>query len=219
MIGKLKILNLYAGIGGNRKLWDEVMDVEVTAMEIKEDIANIYQDFFPQDKVIVTDAHEYLKEHYKEFDFIWSSPPCQTHSKIRWVGTQTKHPTTDAPPIEPVYPNMNLYEEILFLKYYFKGKWVVENVKPFYNPLIKPQEVGRHLIWANFIVSNFDTNEAEVWNTNKGLSELKGFDISNYNLDMRKDQILRNCVHPKLGKHILKSAYKDKQQTLDIIRR
>lgn len=30
----MKVLNLYAGIGGNRKLWDEVTDVDVTAVEI-----------------------------------------------------------------------------------------------------------------------------------------------------------------------------------------
>jgi len=71
----MKVLNLYAGIGGNRKLWE---DVDVTAVELNPDIAKIYQDFFPNDKVIVADAHKYLLKHYKEFDFIWSSPPCQT---------------------------------------------------------------------------------------------------------------------------------------------
>ena len=37
----MKVLNLYAGIGGNRKLWT---DVEVTAIENNESIAAIYQD-------------------------------------------------------------------------------------------------------------------------------------------------------------------------------
>jgi DNA (cytosine-5)-methyltransferase 1 len=62
-----KVLNLYAGIGGNRKLWD---DVDVTAVEWDEDKAEVYRDHFPNDTVVVTDAHEYLKEHYNEFDFI-----------------------------------------------------------------------------------------------------------------------------------------------------
>src|SRR3990167_10729101 len=70
----MRILNLYAGIGGNRKLWGD--EHEITAVEYKSEIAAIYSDFFPNDKVIVTDAHQYLLEHYKEFDFIWSSPPC-----------------------------------------------------------------------------------------------------------------------------------------------
>ena len=78
-MARLKVLNNYCGIGGNRKLWT---DVDVTAVELDKNIAAVYQDFFPDDTVIVADAHEYLLEHYKEFDFIWSSPPCPTHSRL-----------------------------------------------------------------------------------------------------------------------------------------
>ena len=72
----MKILNLYACLGGNRYKWDEVTKVEVTAVEWDEELARMYQERFPNDKVIVADAHQYLLDHYKEFDFIWSSPPC-----------------------------------------------------------------------------------------------------------------------------------------------
>lgn len=68
----MKVLNLYAGIGGNRKLWT---DVEVTAVELDKKVAQVYKDNFPKDEVIVEDAHEFLLKNYKEFDFIWSSPP------------------------------------------------------------------------------------------------------------------------------------------------
>ena len=77
----MKILNLYAGIGGNRKYWGD--EDEVTAVEIDERIAKIYKDNFPNDNVIVGDAHQYLLEHFREYDFIWTSPPCPTHSKVR----------------------------------------------------------------------------------------------------------------------------------------
>ena len=43
----MRILNLYAGIGGNRKLWGD--EHEVTAVEYDSEIAGIYQDFFPND--------------------------------------------------------------------------------------------------------------------------------------------------------------------------
>ncbi|MFA6897226.1 MAG: hypothetical protein WCQ96_03000 [Patescibacteria group bacterium] len=64
----MKILNLYCGIGGNRKLWGN--EHEITAVENNPQIAKIYQDFFPNDKVIVGDAHEYLLEHFKEFEIL-----------------------------------------------------------------------------------------------------------------------------------------------------
>ena len=137
----MKILNLYAGIGGNRKLWGN--EHEITAVEINPEIAKIYQDFFPNDKVIVADAHQYLLEHYKEFDFIWSSPPCLTHSDIRRMGVV-------AGMYEAKYPDMKLYEEILFLMNFCGCKWVVENVIAYYEPLIRPNISGRHYFWSNF---------------------------------------------------------------------
>jgi len=75
----MKILNLYAGIGGNRKLWGD--DHEITAVEYNKSIAEVYINNFPGDNVIVSDAHEYLLDHYDEYDLIWASPPCQSHSK------------------------------------------------------------------------------------------------------------------------------------------
>jgi DNA (cytosine-5)-methyltransferase 1 len=72
-----KILNLYACLGGNRYKWDEVakevnLQIEVTAVEYDAEIAKAYQERFPNDKVIVADAHEYLLQNFKNFDFIWS---------------------------------------------------------------------------------------------------------------------------------------------------
>ena len=155
----IKVLNLYAGIGGNRKLWK---DVDVTAIEINPEIAKIYQDFFPDDKVIVADAHKYLLEHYEKFDFIWSSPPCQSHSRIRNIAGVGRGQN------KSIYPDMNLYQEIIFLNQIFntngskfKGRWVVENVRGYYEPLIKPQEIGRHYFWANFIITNIKVDSGK----------------------------------------------------------
>ena len=120
----MKILNLYAGLWWNRSLWWD--NNEVTAVEINSEIARIYQDRFPKDKVIVWDAHEYLEENFKEFDFIRSSPPCQSHSSFR-QNICVRYRWT-----KPIYPDMKLWQEITFLKYNFDGDWVVENVKPYY---------------------------------------------------------------------------------------
>jgi DNA (cytosine-5)-methyltransferase 1 len=203
----LKILNLYAGIGGNRKLWNG--DIEVTAIEYDPEIAKIYKHFFPMDNVIVTDAHAYLLEHYKEFDFIWSSPPCPSHSRIRKIskgssGTQN----------EPIYPDMKLYEEILFLEGYFEGKWVVENVISWYEPLIKPFKVGSHFYWSNFVIPNKEDGSREHDSSIEILQKRKGFDLSSFKIKNDKKKILRNCVEPEMGLYIFNCAYKDKQVTL-----
>lgn len=212
----LKILNLYAGIGGNRKLWNG--DIEVTAVENNQQIAKIYQDFFPNDKVIVADAHQYLLEHYKEFDFIWSSPPCPTHSG-------TNHFLNTQGVIR--YPDMSLYQEIIFLQTFFKGKYCVENVIPYYEPLIKPKISERHCFWTNFSIDK-RRKDLSVTITNSRVSTRRtkeqhigmlqkyhGFDLSNLKTsDTIKIVMLSNCVRPGLGLHILNMAYKEKQKQL-----
>lgn len=199
----MKILNLYAGIGGNRKLWGD--EHEITAIEYKPKIAKIYQDFFPKDKVMVTDAHQYLLEHFAEFDFIWSSPPCPTHSQVRFIATYEKG--TDKIRQKPVYPAMELYQEILLLNNYFRGKFCVENVIPFYPPLIPAIKVGSHLFWTNFFMPEARTESRGHYATIDKLEERKGLDLSKYkNIDKRL--ALRNCVEPELGKYILDLAVK-----------
>lgn len=198
----MKILNLYAGIGGNRKLWE---GHNVDAVELNEEIAQVYQDQHPNDTVIIGDAHSYLLEHYHKYDFIWSSPPCQTHSKMNKA---TRHKNRK-------YPDMQLYQEIIFLQNFFKGKFVVENVKPYYQPLINPNKImGRHLFWSNFDWDNFDVkrpgNFINKSNT-QGKQELMDWLGIHYSKNIYYGdnhcpaQILRNCVHPLIGKHILDS--------------
>lgn len=198
----MKILNLYCGIGGNRKFWE---DCEVTAVELDEKIANVYKDLYPNDNVIIGDAHEYLLKHFKEFDFIWTSPPCQTHSSFRQnIGVRFRG-------VEPVYPDMKLWQEIIFLQANAQCKWVVENVKPYYQPLIKPTtELQRHLFWSNFEITEkeFITDKIRTAQI-PDLQKLHGFDLSNYKLS-NKRQVLRNCVNPLLGKHIFDCAREDK---------
>lgn len=192
----MKILNLYAGIGGNRKLWK---GCDVTAVEYREDIANVYRHYFPNDKIIIADAHKFLLEHYDEYDFIWSSVPCQTHSRARMWGFKNNNK------VEKKYPDMSLYQQIIFLQHYAKCGWVVENVKPYYDPLIPPKrELGRHLFWSNFYISEIQLKEADInRGTRNEWRDLHGFDLSQFKIDTRKDQIYRNCVHPETGLHIL----------------
>lgn len=197
----MKILNLYAGIGGNRKNWK---GHQITAVENVPEIAKIYQDFFPKDKVIVADAHQYLLEHYKEFDFIWSSPPCPTHSRLR-------KSLSMASGAKAKFPDMKLYEEILFLQGYFKGKWVVENVISWYEPLIKPTFLQRHYFWSNFEIpfKEFKKDSIRItggrnlpeWTQIKHLQERHQIILPENAPNKRL--LLRNCVNPEVGEYIL----------------
>ena len=201
----MKILNLYAGIGGNRKLWGN--EHEVTAVEIDPEIAKIYKDFFPNDKVVVADAHQYLLDNYNKFDFIWSSPPCPSHSRVRKAAHQQN---------KPIYPEMSLYQEILFLQGYFKGKWVVENVISWYDPLIKPYQVGKHYYWANFPITNIHDPKGRGMGRNENLQDLyklKGFKLDKYQM-IDKMKTIRNCVEPEEALHIFEIAFKENQSIL-----
>ena len=197
-----RVLNLYAGIGGNRKLWTG--NIQVTAVEYDENIAKIYQDLNPNDKVIVADAHEYLINNYEYFDFIWSSPPCQTHSILNF-STRSRG---DGGKVK--YPDMNLYQEIILLQTFFKGKYCVENVTGYYEPLIKPQISGRHYFWANFKIPPLKL-KSKV-NNDKGNNLIKKMndrgiivkDFHSYKGDKR--QLLNNCVEPEIGLAIFESA-------------
>ncbi len=201
----MKILNLYSGIGGNRKLWGG--EHQITAVENNEEIAQIYRDYFPNDKLVIEDAHQYLLEHYKEFEFIWSSPPCPTHSNTNnFLNAQGVIR----------YPDMRLYQEVIFLKHFHKGKWVVENVIPYYVPLIPGSILGRHYFWSNFsIIGSQKKNTISITNARestrrtkeqhlKDLQKFHGFETTNI-------KALSNCVEPKTGLHVFNCAFKTKQ--------
>lgn len=190
---KLKVLNLYCGIGGNRKLWKDE-EVEVTAVEINQDIAGIYKGNFPNDKVIVGEAHEYLLKHYEEYDFIWSSPPCPTHSRTNYF-LKAKGIIR--------YPCFKLYEEIVFLNEHFEGKWIVENVIPYYEPLIVPCVIGRHCFWANFLITKIKQKKDSI-------GRMNGKNQKANKIPLKE----RNALNSDLGLHIFNCAYKEKQTRL-----
>ena len=207
----MKILNLYACLGGNRLKWDEVakaagIEIQVTAVELDSELARMYQERFPNDIVIVADAHQYLLDNYKEFDFIWSSPPCPSHSRARYWNSSNYDTTTEA-----IYPDMMLYQEILFLQHYYRtGKFVVENVIPYYEPLISAEKRGRHLYWTNFKLPK-DLGERKVQigagadELNK-LCEFHEIEVSSYKGEQSKIKIARNLVDYEAGRAIFETA-------------
>jgi len=209
----MKILNLYAGIGGNRKLWE---GHEVTAVEIDEDIAKEYQRNFPNDIVIVGDAKEYLLNHFKEFDFIWASPPCPTHSRMRtlWKGEGKLDNKTSGSSFK--LPDMDLYSIIIFLQHFYDGVFVVENVISYYEPLIKPFIIDNNYFWSN---KNLGSMKATTRNIMEQDLEKKskhlGMPIPETGWSKRDNRsLLNNCVKPEVGLHVFNMCFKQKQMTL-----
>lgn len=199
----MKILNLYACLGGNRYKWGD--EHQITAVEIDPHLAKMYQERFPNDKLVVGDAHQYLLEHFSEFDFIWTSPPCPSHSRARFWNRK----------LDAIYPDMSLYQEIILLQNHFDGLFCVENVIPYYQPLIRGVVRGRHTYWTNFpLPSVLSDRKIEM----VGNDELKRFelfhdiDISQYKGNQRKDKIVRNLVDYEAGKTILDAALKRPQK-------
>lgn len=212
----MKILNLYAGIGGNRKNWDGEKH-DITAVEWDSDFARIYRDHYPRDTVIEKDAHEYLRKNHEEYDFVWASPPCPTHSRMRRVGVEVHD-------FEEKYPDLTLFEEILFLQNFFEGDWVVENVIPYYKKQINwerimpYQQSGRHMFWSNLNIpkEKYEGEQTIGGNyTLKSLEDQRNMDLSKYDISQdKKVKCLKNMVDPKIGEAIL-NARNSKQSNLN----
>ena len=197
-----RVLNLYAGIGGNRLLWE---NCEVTAVEYNTEIAKEYQRLFPKDTVIIADAHQYLLDHLLDgWDFIWASPPCPSHSRINTDGNHA-----------PRYPEMTLYQEIIMLSNnWYKGKWVVENVIPYYEPLIRPNiEIDRHYFWCNFRVNKIEVKAEKAIAHQTGTNGRFGFNLKGIDIKADKRQVLRNLVNPEIGLHFFNRAFEISSQS------
>jgi len=108
------------------------------------------------------------------------------------------------------YVDMNLYQEVIFLKHFFQGQWVVENVIPYYEPLIKPKIIGRNCFWSNFNIPIMKTKKGTIGSMNGKYKDFKSQD----NWYAKKPLEERNMVNSELGLHIFKFAFKNKQEVL-----
>ena len=108
---------------------------------------------------------------------------------------------------------MMLYQEVIFLKHHFEGKYCIENVIPYYEPLIQGQKRGRHLYWTNFTLPNdIDRAESKGFmcgqsnNEFQKLCDFHQYDFSKYNGKQSKIKMARNLVDYEAGKTIFETA-------------
>ena len=128
----------------------------------------------------------------------------------------------------PSYPAMSLYQEILFLQRWAPGAWVVENVKPWYKPLIEPAgAIGRHLFWSNLPMWGLPEPPAAPQGcfmgqnnqaTRDALAEWLGVEAVNLYANGNHDpgQVMRNCVHPDIGRVIMDRASRHQSAEMGI---
>jgi len=114
------------------------------------------------------------------------------------------------------YPSLSLYEEIIFLTHWFKGNWVVENVRPYYKPLVAPVfSIGRHLFWSNKKVpiievpsfpnmGNFNSSTKGEIDQLKSMLKWLQLPVKFDEIEGKKRTVIQNCVHPSIGSHIFK---------------
>lgn len=191
----MKVLNAFCGLGGNRRLWPE--DVHVTGVDSHPEVLKQYANLHPGDEVICCDAYRFIEAQFASFDFIWASPPCQTHSRLARANCRTT----------PKFPDFRLYELIIFLRTWLECPFVVENVVPFYRPLVPGFKIGRHMFWSNRYIPQLsvDSDSALLsMSLDELRKELRMESVPRLYLDNHcGEQVFRNCVHPELGLKIL----------------
>lgn len=79
-------------------------------------------------------------------------------------------------------------------------------MRPYYKPLVEGRLIQRHLFWSNFDIPGIKVEPDNI--RKASISDLQrrfGFDLSKYSLT-NKRQVLRNCIDPELGRHVLDCA-------------
>lgn len=188
----MKILNLFCGIGGNRADWDS--SHKVTACDSDPLALEIYRNNFPDDIAVCSDAYALCLQEINQHDLVWASPPCTSHSRFRLCK-------------DPAYTDLRLYELIILLQNFHRGLWVVENVEPYYPSLIPSIKRGRHRIWSNFYIPEFNVPDLDLMAA--GVEELRSFHGYDICRGVSERKLLRNMCHRKIGEEVCYAAVKE----------
>ena len=201
----MRILDLFAGVGGtskgiHRAAAEQNVKLEYVAIDYDPSVLYAHQKFCPEDFTILRNAWNY---DFSGYDFIWASPPCQSHSVLNYT-------------LRRYDPDMRLYELIKKLRNSGKD-FIVENVHPYYQPPIPWNfEVNRHVFWSNLPIPSFRVVEKRKAFGELGVTDLldyHGVDksvLSHVRGAQRRRQLLRNMVNPEISRRIF-------QEYLDIL--
>ncbi|MDR1361384.1 MAG: DNA cytosine methyltransferase [Rickettsiales bacterium] len=218
------MLVLFAGIGG----WCEKLDLsgwDVVSIENDPAIAECYADRYPNHTVIVGDAMAYLRDNWKTYqgkeNIIQASPPCQTHSRLRYqLGVRNKK---NSKAKEHEFIDPMLIQLLIFMMTLPSNNpptWIIENVNPYYDRFVRfaplfLRKIGRHYVWTNADIpllippppkSNKISPNRGIKNIDyysiKRVKDDTGFDLSNWPKIKNKRQVLRNMFEPELSEYL-----------------
>jgi len=201
----LKILDLFCGIGGvARGFHDYLQEHRIkylyVAIDIDKHVLKAHKALNPLSNVILRDAYSFSIDELRRYDFVWASPPCETHS-IAGIWTRK----------EKKSPDFRLYKLILTL-HDANIPFVVENVKPYYNPPIKPtSKANRHRLWSNLSISPVNlrlTPFERVKNSTRTLCEYHDLpeEIAKIIPSKKRRDALRDMVHHEIAYEIAKQV-------------
>jgi len=110
---KLRILDLFCGVGGvvrgfHKYLQEQGVEYEYYAVDTDRRILIAHELLNPNSITVCRDAYGFTDEELKGYDFIWASPPCETHSHLNFYNWND--------PKKFKEPDMRLYELILRLQ-------------------------------------------------------------------------------------------------------
>ncbi len=156
----LRILDLFCGVGGvargfQKYLLENGIEFEYYAVDINDAILLAHRILNPHSVTLKRDAYSFTDHELRSYDFIWASPPCESHSRLMWIYNKNQ-PEKWEPPDKKLW---QLIERLYRLGIPF----VVENVRPYYRPPMRPTSyVCRHALWSNLSIPPFDYSRINI---------------------------------------------------------